>query len=66
MTGGEEKKNIYRTIVKATGLFGGRNNIIYRISRIEELAGLDLEQHGIRLGLEISFLMLELYGMDES
>ena len=23
MTGGEEKKNIYRTIVKATGLFGG-------------------------------------------
>lgn len=43
-----------------------RNNIIYRISRIEELAGLNLEKHGIRLGLEISFLMLELYGMDES
>lgn len=42
-----------------------RNNVIYRISRIEELTGLSLDDHGTRLGLEISFFMLELFGMDE-
>lgn len=42
-----------------------RNNVIYRISRIEELTGLSLDSHGTRLGLEISFLMLELFGIEE-
>ena len=42
-----------------------RNNVIYRISRIEELTGLSLDDHGTRLGLEISFLMLELFGIEE-
>ena len=42
-----------------------RNNVIYRIGRIEELTGLDLNAHGTRLGLEVSFLMLELFGIGE-
>ena len=40
-----------------------RNNVIYRISRIEQLMDLSLNDHGTRVGLEMSFLLLELYGM---
>ena len=40
-----------------------RNNVIYRISRIEQLMDLSLDDHGTRVGLEMSFLLLELYGM---
>lgn len=39
-----------------------RNNVIYRIGRIEKMIGLDLGSQPARLGLELSFLMLELYG----
>lgn len=41
-----------------------RNNVIYRIGRIENMIGLDLNDHHSRLALEMSFLLLELYGFD--
>ena len=40
-----------------------RNNVIYRIGRIEKMLGLDLNDHHVRLGLELSFLLLEMYGL---
>ena len=43
-----------------------RNNVIYRISRIEQLMDLRLDDHGTRVGLEMSFLLLELYGMPDN
>ena len=42
-----------------------RNNVVYRVSRIEELLGLSMEDPDIRLGLQISYLMITLYGMEE-
>lgn len=42
-----------------------RNNVIYRIGRIEKMMELDLSDHGTRLGLELSFLLLELFGIPE-
>jgi len=41
-----------------------RNNVLYHIARIEELTGLSMDDHSNRLGLELSFLLLELYGME--
>ncbi|MCQ2452455.1 MAG: helix-turn-helix domain-containing protein [Oscillospiraceae bacterium] len=41
-----------------------RNNVIYHITRMEELTRLNLDDHGNRLGLELAFLMLELYGLE--
>lgn len=40
-----------------------RNNVIYRIGRIEQMMNLDLNEHGTRLGLELSFLLMELHGL---
>lgn len=42
-----------------------RNNVIYRIGRIEKMMELELSDHGTRLGLEMSFLLLELYGFPD-
>ncbi|MCR5388455.1 MAG: helix-turn-helix domain-containing protein [Lachnospiraceae bacterium] len=42
-----------------------RNNVIYRIVRIEELTGLSLDSYDVRLGLQNSFIMLEMYGIEE-
>lgn len=42
-----------------------RNNVIYRIGRIENMTDLDLNDPLTRLGLEMSFLMLEIYGFPE-
>ena len=39
-----------------------RNNVIYRISRIESMMGLDLNDYSTRLALQMSFVLLELYG----
>lgn len=39
-----------------------RNNVIYRIGRIESMMGLDLNDYRTRLGIQISFLLLELFG----
>ncbi len=41
-----------------------RNNVLYRINRIEELMGLELGDYSTRLGLEVSFLCLEMYGLN--
>ena len=43
-----------------------RNNVIYRIGRIEDMTGLNLSDHGTRLGLEMSFLLLEIFGFPEA
>lgn len=48
MTGGEEKKNIYRTIVKATGLFGGTQVFTILCSIIKtKLVAIWLEAEGV-------------------
>lgn len=39
-----------------------RNSVIYRISRMENMIGLDLDDYRTRLALQMSFLLLELYG----
>lgn len=41
-----------------------RNNVIYRIGRIEKMIGMDLNDHDSRLALEMSFILLELYGFE--
>lgn len=41
-----------------------RNNVLYRIRRIEQMLSMDLEDHKTRLGLEISYLCLEMYGFE--
>jgi DNA-binding PucR family transcriptional regulator len=42
-----------------------RNNVVYRISRIQELLGLDLDDEQVRLCLTLSYLMLRLNGLEE-
>ncbi len=42
-----------------------RNNVLYRIGRIEKLIGLSLDDYPTRLALEISFLLIELNGLEE-
>lgn len=39
-----------------------RNNVIYRIDRIEKMMGMELDDCNTRLGLNMSFLLLEQYG----
>ena len=52
MTGGEEKKNIYRTIVKATGLFGGTQVFTILCSIIKtKLVAIWLGAEGVGLSL---------------
>lgn len=41
-----------------------RNNVVYRISRIEEMLNIDLEIPHVRDKLFISYKMLKLYGLD--
>lgn len=43
----------------ADRLFLHRNSMIYRLARIEELAGLDLKDSRARLALELGLLSLE-------
>ena len=43
-----------------------RNNVIYRISRIEQLVGLSLDDHETRIGIEMSFMLLELYSIPDN
>ena len=54
----------YERKVTETGqkLHMHRNSVIYRISRIETMIGLDLDDYRTRLALQMSFLLLELYG----
>lgn len=42
-----------------------RNNVIYRMSRIEELLGLDFDDPNVRLSLLVSYAMVELNGLEE-
>ena len=42
-----------------------RNNVIYRIGKIEILMDLDLNDYNTRLGLEMSFLLMEIFGFPE-
>ena len=42
-----------------------RNNVIYHMGRIESSMGLDLNDQGTRLGLEMSFILLDIYGFLE-
>lgn len=39
-----------------------RNNVLYHISRIEEMLGIDFDDPSIRFMMLISFVLLELYG----
>jgi len=41
-----------------------RNNVAYRIERIELMTGMDLKVTSVRVGLMISYIMLQLYGFD--
>lgn len=43
-----------------------RNNVIYRIDRIEQIIKLDLNDANTRLSLMLSYLLLELYAFPES
>ena len=43
-----------------------RNNVIYRISRIETMIGMELSDHDTRMGFEMSFLLLEIFGFDKA
>ena len=43
-----------------------RNNVIYRIGRIQTMIGMDLSDHDTRMGLEMSFLLLEIFGFDKT
>ena len=38
---------------------------LYRIGRIEKLIGLSLDDYPTRLALELSFLLIELNGLEE-
>lgn len=42
-----------------------RNNVIYRIGKLEILMDLDLNDYNTRLGLEMSFLLMEIFGFPE-
>ncbi len=42
-----------------------RNNVVYRISRIEEMLNISLEDKMTRLNLMLSFLMLRCFGMTQ-
>ena len=46
-------------------LYMHRNNVVYRIGRIEEMLGIDLNDHNTRLKLLVSYAMLKLYGFGE-
>lgn len=41
-----------------------RNNIVYRIDRISQMIGMDLKAPAVRAKLLISYIMLQLYGLD--
>lgn len=41
-----------------------RNNVLYHISRIEEILGIDFDDPSVRFTMLISFVLLELYGFD--
>ena len=40
-----------------------RNNVIYRIDRIEKMLKINLDDLGTRLALQLSFLLIEYYGI---
>lgn len=42
-----------------------RNNVVYRINRIEELLGMSLDDDNVRLCLSLSYVMLRLTGLEE-
>lgn len=41
-----------------------RNNVAYRIDRIEQMIGMNLKDPVVRTGLINSYIMLQLYGFD--
>lgn len=43
-----------------------RNNVLYRIGKIEEMMGFDLNDHRTRLKLMVSYALLKLYGFSDS
>lgn len=42
-----------------------RNNVVYRVGRIEELLGISLDDPNVRLCITLSYLMLRLIGLEE-
>lgn len=46
-------------------LFMHRNNVRYRIKQIEEITGMDLSDYETRLGFDISYLYLNVFGRKE-
>ncbi len=40
-----------------------RNNVVYRVGRIEELLGMDLNDQNTRFKLMISYVLLRMYGL---
>ena len=54
-----------RPTIAATYLHMHRNNVIYRIGRIESMLSISLEDSKIRQELEMSFLVLELMKMED-
>lgn len=41
-----------------------RNNVLYHVSRIEELLGIDFDDPSVRFMMLVSFVLLELYGFN--
>jgi len=41
-----------------------RNNVLYHISRIEEMLGIDFDDPSVRFMMLVSFVLLELYGFN--
>lgn len=56
--------NERRPTETASTLHMSRNNVVYRIGRIEEMLNMDLNSPNLRLKLLASYTMLQLYGLD--
>lgn len=48
----------------ANALFMSRNNVVYRVDRIQEMLNMDLKNASIRFKLLISYVLMQLYGLD--
>lgn len=48
----------------ANALFMSRNNVVYRIDRIQEMLNMDLKSASVRFKLMTSYVMMQLYGLD--
>lgn len=48
----------------ANALFMSRNNVVYRIERIQEMLQMDLKNAAVRFKLLMSYVLMQLYGLD--